>query len=175
MRRSSGHTVIAVAAISVAALAAGCANGGSAPVAEVQAPSEVERDDGKKPRKAPAKPTRKTVVKLQDSEYGPVLFDKRGGALYLFTADGTDRATCYGDCARAWPPFYARGKLRAHKGVDRGLLGKTERRDGRKQVTYAGQPLYYYVADPPNEILCHDVFEFGGDWLVVRASGEPAA
>ena len=104
MRRSSGRTVIVIAAISVAALAAGCADGGSAPVAEVQAPSEVERDDGKKPRRAASKPARKTVVKLQDSEYGPVLFDKRGGALYLFTADGTDRATCYGDCARAWPP-----------------------------------------------------------------------
>jgi hypothetical protein len=41
-------------------------------------------------------------------------------------------------------------------------------------VTYAGHPLYYYVDDPRNEILCHDVFEFGGDWLVVQASGEPA-
>jgi len=31
-----------------------------------------------------------------------------------------------------------------------------------------------YVDDPPHEILCHGVNEFGGDWLVVRASGEPA-
>jgi hypothetical protein len=41
-------------------------------------------------------------------------------------------------------------------------------------VTYAGQPLYYYVHDAPGEILCHDVAEFGGLWLVVRPNGRPA-
>jgi hypothetical protein len=42
-------------------------------------------------------------------------------------------------------------------------------------VTYAGHPLYFYVDDPPHRILCHGVSEFGGDWLVVQASGEPAS
>ena len=41
-------------------------------------------------------------------------------------------------------------------------------------MTYAGHPLYFYVHDPRNQILCHDVFEFGGNWRVVRASGKPA-
>jgi hypothetical protein len=35
-----------------------------------------------------------------------------------------------------------------------------------------GHPLYYYVHDPPGEVLCHDVEEFGGLWLVVDPSGE---
>ena len=44
--------------------------------------------------------------------------------------------------------------------------------DGTTQVTYAGRPLYYYVDDPPGEILCHNVEEFGGLWLVVEPGGE---
>jgi hypothetical protein len=39
------------------------------------------------------------------------------------------------------------------------------------QVTYRGQPLYLYVGDAPGRTLCHDVSEFGGLWLVLRASG----
>ena len=124
---------------------------------------------------ATAKAAKKTTtVRLQKSRYGRVLFDNRGGVLYLFTADTGKTSNCYGDCAKAWPPFYARGKLRGIDGVIRRKLGRTTRTDGRKQVTYAGHPLYYYVHDGRNQILCHDVFEFGGDWLVVRRSGKPA-
>ena len=47
-----------------------------------------------------------------------------------------------------------------------------QRRDGKLQVTYKGQPLYYYVHDKPGLILCQDVNEFGGDWLVVAPSGQ---
>ena len=39
-------------------------------------------------------------------------------------------------------------------------------------MTYRGRPLYFYVGeDAPGEIFCQDVFEFGGDWLIVRPSG----
>jgi len=128
---------------------------------------------------AEAEPTagaagKKTKLTLQESAYGRVLFDGRGGALYLFTADSGKTSNCYGDCAVAWPPFYALGKFSPGTGVNPKLLGRTTRTDGRKQVTYAGHPLYYYVHDGRNQILCHDVFEFGGDWLVVRKSGKPA-
>jgi hypothetical protein len=52
------------------------------------------------------------------------------------------------------------------------LLGTTRRRDGNTQVTYRGHPLYYYVRDrKPGQILCQDVVEFGGTWLVVSPSG----
>ena len=115
-----------------------------------------------------------TKVKLQSSTYGKVLFDGKGGALYLFTADTGKTSNCYGQCAVEWPPFYARGKFVVGEGVKRELLGRTTRSDGHKQVTYSGHPLYYWYKDPPNQILCHDVFEFGGDWLVVKKSGKPA-
>jgi predicted lipoprotein with Yx(FWY)xxD motif len=51
------------------------------------------------------------------------------------------------------------------------LLGRTKRRDGRYQVTYKGRPLYYYVSEPPGQVLCQNVDEFGGLWLVVRPDG----
>ena len=62
----------------------------------------------------------------------------------------------------------------ARGAIDRRKLGTIRRADGRIQVTYAGRPLYYYVGDRrPGQILCQDVEEFGGLWLVVRPSGAP--
>ncbi|MGH3072411.1 MAG: COG4315 family predicted lipoprotein, partial [Gaiellaceae bacterium] len=102
------------------------------------------------------------TVSVRSSSYGPVLFDGRGYALYAFTRDPRNRSTCFGACATAWPPYRARGALRAGSGARAALLGRT--RSG--QVTYAGRPLYYYIGDRrPRQILCQDVFEFGGRWL----------
>jgi predicted lipoprotein with Yx(FWY)xxD motif len=53
------------------------------------------------------------------------------------------------------------------------LVGTRGRSDGRLQVTYGGRPLYYYVGDrKPGQVLCQNVKEFGGLWLVVRADGQ---
>jgi hypothetical protein len=42
-------------------------------------------------------------------------------------------------------------------------------------MTLRIHPLYYYyVDDSPGTILCHDVAEFGGLWIVVKPNGEPA-
>ena len=103
-------------------------------------------------------------MKLRDSEYGRVLFSGKDQAVYLFTKDDRRRSRCYGECAKAWPPFYAKGRPRAGRGVKQSLLGTTKRRDGRRQVTYRGHPLYFYD-EPPRQILCQNVVEFGGTWL----------
>lgn len=66
------------------------------------------------------------------------------------------------------------GKPQAGAGAKQNLLGTTKRRNGKLQATYAGQPLYYYAGDSPGTILCHDVEEFGGLWLVVKPNGEAA-
>lgn len=108
------------------------------------------------------------TVAVRTSAYGPILFDGRGFVLYVFTRDPRGRSTCFGACAAAWPPYRARGALRAGRGANAALIGRT--RSG--QVTYAGRPLYYYVGDRrPGQILCQDVLEFGGRWLVVRGNG----
>lgn len=113
------------------------------------------------------------VVKLGDSQFGRVLFSGGDRALYLFTRDPRNKTRCYGDCAEAWPPLYAQGRPRAGEGVDRDLLGTIKRRGGRGQVTYMGQALYSYVHDPKGEVLCNDVFEFGGTWFALDAQGSP--
>jgi predicted lipoprotein with Yx(FWY)xxD motif len=124
------------------------------------APAAMSRKDG-----------RPTLI-ARSSPYGKVLFDGRGYVLYAFTRDPRGRSACYGTCAKAWPVYFAKTPLSVGPGVKRSLLGTTKRRDGRRQITYAGRPLYYYVGDRrPGQITCQDVAEFGGTWLVVRPSG----
>jgi predicted lipoprotein with Yx(FWY)xxD motif len=112
------------------------------------------------------------AIELGASDYGPMLFDADGRALYAFTSDPRGESVCTGDCAAAWPPYLARGRLRAGGGTRRALLGTAKRPDGTLQVAYGGRPLYYYVGDrEPGQVLCQNVFEFGGTWLVLRANG----
>lgn len=122
---------------------------------------------------AQASPQAKNTLIAAKSRYGTVLFDGKGRALYGFTHDKRGKpSTCYGPCARAWPVYYKPRAIRAGKGVDPHLLGTVKRKDGRRQITYAGWPLYYYVGDTSHgAISCQNVREYGGLWLVVSPSG----
>jgi predicted lipoprotein with Yx(FWY)xxD motif len=112
-----------------------------------------------------------SVVEVTDSEYGEILVDSDGRTLYSFDKESTDRSECFGACAEAWPPFYTKGEPQAASGVKQDLLGTTDH-EGKDLVTYDGHPLYYYVNEGPNEVLCQGVEEFGGLWLVVAPSGD---
>ena len=122
---------------------------------------------------AHASPHAQPALTVRSSPYGAILFDGRGRALYAFTRDrrgGPSR--CYGACARAWPVYFASGRLAAGKGVKRSLIGTVRRRDGRRQITYNGRPLYFYVGDKSaGQVSCQNVAEYGGTWLVMRPSG----
>jgi predicted lipoprotein with Yx(FWY)xxD motif len=115
----------------------------------------------------------RATLTVHTSSFGRILADGKGRALYAFTRDRRGGGSrCYGECATRWPVYFAKGTLRAGKGVSRKLIGTTKRRDGRLQVTYRGRPLYYYVTDrSPGQVTCQNVNEYGGLWLVVRASG----
>jgi predicted lipoprotein with Yx(FWY)xxD motif len=108
---------------------------------------------------------------LKSSPYGKVLFDPNGRVLYLFAADQTSRSTCYGECAKAWPPFLTKGKPTVGPGLKAGLVGTTRRKDGSLQVTYNRHPLYYFEEDKRGEIMCQHVNLHGGFWFVVKANG----
>jgi predicted lipoprotein with Yx(FWY)xxD motif len=114
------------------------------------------------------------TLTVRSTKYGRILSDGRGRALYAFTRDRRGgRSHCYGACAKAWPVYFASERLLAGKGVGQSLIGTTRRRDGRRQVTYNGRPLYYYIGDKsPGQVLCQNVDEFGGTWLVLRPSGQ---
>ena len=114
----------------------------------------------------------RATLTVRSSAYGRILFDGRGRALYAFTRDRGKQSRCYGACAEAWPVYYVGGPLRAGTGVKQSLIGTTRRSGGRRQVTYNGRPLYYYVNDRrPGQVTCQNVDEFGGLWLVVRPNG----
>lgn len=112
-------------------------------------------------------------LKTQRSDYGTILVTASGRTVYLFDKEQRAKSECYGDCATAWPPLLARGNPIARGGARQGLLGTTRRKSGKAQVTYAGHPLYLYAPEQPGEILCQNVLEFGGYWLIVRPSGTP--
>jgi predicted lipoprotein with Yx(FWY)xxD motif len=113
------------------------------------------------------------TLSAKSSRYGKILFDGRGRVLYAFTKDRRPRSSCYGACAKAWPVYYKKGALVTGNGVRPKLVGTTKRHNGRRQITYAGRPLYYYVGDrKPGRITCQNVVEFGGRWLVVRPNGK---
>jgi len=112
------------------------------------------------------------AVYVASSQYGPILFAGKGRALYAFTRDSKGRSVCTGACATSWPPFVVGSRAQAVRGAHTSLLGTVRRVDGTRQVTYGGRPLYYYIGDRrPGQVLCQDVREFGGTWLVVRGSG----
>jgi len=114
----------------------------------------------------------RSTVTVHGSAYGQVLFDGRGFALYAFTKDTVGRSNCSGACATAWPPYIVPRRATTGGGVKAALLGTVWRADGRLQASYAGRPLYYYVGDRrPLQVLCQNVTEFGGVWLVVRPDG----
>jgi predicted lipoprotein with Yx(FWY)xxD motif len=115
-----------------------------------------------------------STVKVSSTRYGDILVNGKGRVVYLFTKEKTAKSRCYGNCATAWPPVLTAGKPRAGKGATAKLVGTTKRKSGKRQVTYNGHPLYYYIADKrPGQITCQDVFEFGGTWLLVTVGGHP--
>jgi predicted lipoprotein with Yx(FWY)xxD motif len=123
---------------------------------------------------ASMRPAKPAGVLVSSSPFGQILFDHRIRALYIFTKDGKGPSRCYGACAAAWPPYLVKSKPRALTGAKASLIGTVKRTDGTLQVTYAGRPVYFYRGDTqPHQVLCQNVFEYGGLWLVVRGSGTP--
>ena len=65
-----------------------------------------------------------------------------GMTLYTFDKDQGAESTCYDDCAVNWPPYLA------GEGVSKGEgWATTDRKDGAKQWTYNGRPVYYFAGD----------------------------
>jgi predicted lipoprotein with Yx(FWY)xxD motif len=106
---------------------------------------------------------------------GMVLVDSNGMTLYDFHKDKGTTSSCYGPCAGGWPPMLTEGEPTVGNGASSSKLGTTERKDGTTQVTYAGHPLYTFVADKkPGEANGNDVSAFGAQWYALKGSGEEA-
>lgn len=115
-----------------------------------------------------------TRIVASGSEFGQMLFDATGQAIYLVDIETSSKPTCYDACAEAWPPVLTRGDPVAGQGVESSMLATTERADGTVQVTYNDHPLYFYAREEKREVKCHDIFLNGGNWYVVQPDGDPA-
>ena len=124
------------------------------------------------PSARPSKQGQKVIA--AESDFGTILFDDTGQAIYLFDIETTPQPRCYGPCADSWPPLLSDGVPIAGHRVKQALLGTTERTDGTTQVTYDGHPLYLYAHEGKDEVKCHDVFLNGGTWYAVQPDGRRA-
>jgi predicted lipoprotein with Yx(FWY)xxD motif len=112
------------------------------------------------------------LVTLGKTALGKVLVDARGRTLYLFEKDKRGRSACYGACAAYWPPLLSSAKPRAGRGVRTSQLGVIKRTDGKRQVTYAGHPLYTFVGDErAGQTTGEGLTDFGAAWYAIAASG----
>lgn len=119
-----------------------------------------------------------TLTVQTSEEHGPYVADGDGRALYMFEADtrgeGETEAVsnCEDACAEAWPPLIAESP-KAGEQMQAELIGTIERRDGQRQVTYNGWPLYYFVRDEnPGDTNGHDIEGFGAEWYLLTPAGE---
>ncbi len=86
------------------------------------------------------------VQTSEDPSLGTIL-TSQGMTLYRFAQDEADVSNCYDQCAANWPPLLASsGEPTAGEGLS-GQLGVIERTDSGRQVTYNGQPLYFFIKD----------------------------
>jgi len=167
--------VLAVLILAGAVAVAGCGGDEDEPASsQVPKPETTQAPRTETAKVAEPRPAG-TAITLRDSEFGSMLFDSKRQAIYIFERDPKNETVCYGECAEAWPPVLTKGEPKAAEGVDESLLGTVERRDGSLQVTYAGQPLYFYAHESPGEVRCHNVDLNGGLWWVVGPDGRRRA
>jgi predicted lipoprotein with Yx(FWY)xxD motif len=89
----------------------------------------------------------KASLNTVDSNLGQIVTDQSGRTLYAFTKDTNGVSTCYDACAAAWPPALTSDTELNGNGVDSDLIGTADRKDGTKQLTLNGMPLYRFAAD----------------------------
>lgn len=113
------------------------------------------------------------TVSVETSDYGEILVDDEGQALYLSARDPSHRSTCYNTCAEIWLPFTTNGKPEASGDAHASQLAVISRTDGTDQVTYGGHPLYYFADDNPDTTNGHNLTQFATEWYLVSPAGNP--
>jgi predicted lipoprotein with Yx(FWY)xxD motif len=120
----------------------------------------------------PATAGARTTVKTRSGPLGTYLVDGHGRTLYLFARDKTRKSRCSGACAQFWPPLIARHGVRAAGGAKASKLSTSRRANGKRQVVYAGHPLYRYTGDAaPGDTTGEGLNAFGARWWLVSPAG----
>lgn len=113
------------------------------------------------------------ALQLRQTRLGKLLVNSRGFTVFAFTKDGRNADSCakIAHCLSVWPPVKP-GTPLAGPGVKRSLIGTITLKGGTRQLTYAGHPLYTYVADThPGQTSYVNFAQYGGRWPALNASG----
>jgi predicted lipoprotein with Yx(FWY)xxD motif len=145
--------VSALAATAAAALLVAPAGAGAAPAAHA---------------------SRAQKIQLRHTSFGTVLVDASGFTLYHFSKDTGKQNTCLktSECSTTWPALETTGQPTVGPGLKSSLVSTIALPGGKRQVTYAGHPLYRYAAATERgEAGYAGVKQFGGTWFALSASG----
>lgn len=102
---------------------------------------------------------------------GQLLVNAKGVAQYIYALDKKNMSTCYGQCAKFWPPtLVPKGMTvpKTLKGIP-GTFGVAMRTDGTQQLTYDGAPLYSFSKDKDSGDLYGE--GVAGVWWAVVVTG----
>jgi predicted lipoprotein with Yx(FWY)xxD motif len=114
-----------------------------------------------------------TVKAVKSKTFGTILENSKGRTLYRYTHDRKNVNTCTPDpaCNKYWPPLLVKAgaKPTAGAGAKAAMLGTIKAKNGMRQVTYAGWPLYTFAGDSAAGQTKGQAFE--KQWYVVNTSG----
>jgi predicted lipoprotein with Yx(FWY)xxD motif len=125
-------------------------------------------------RSTSAQAAKVAKVELRKTKLGRILVNSSGFTLYRFMIDprNKDRCVMVSECPQVWPPLTSSGRPLAGPGVNSSLLSTIRLPSGKKQVTYAGHPLYLYApATERGETAYAGTIQFGGAWDALNAAG----
>jgi predicted lipoprotein with Yx(FWY)xxD motif len=112
------------------------------------------------------------TVSVRQTALGKILVGAGGRTLYLFLADRPNVSKLSRAGFTVWPALSAPGTPRASGGASPSKLRTIASLGAKRQVTYGGHPLYYFVGDRRSGSTAgQGLFEFGAKWYVVSPSG----
>jgi predicted lipoprotein with Yx(FWY)xxD motif len=113
-----------------------------------------------------------SAINVKHTTLGPTLVDAKGRTLYLFEADRPSHSNLSSAGFAIWPAFASTGKPRAEGGASAVHIATIAGPNGRRQFTYFGHPLYYYVGDQkPGDTTGQGLNQFGALWYVLSPGG----
>jgi predicted lipoprotein with Yx(FWY)xxD motif len=110
-----------------------------------------------------------TVDVATSTNFGTVLVDSQGFALYTFPQDHNGISACTGQCVPVWPALTVPAGTTPSAGTGvPGAVAAMLQSNGTYQVTYNGAPLYTFVGDTrPGQVSGQNI----GGFTVVQVSG----
>ncbi len=110
-----------------------------------------------------------TVDVATSTNFGTVLVDTQGFALYTFPQDHNGISACTGQCVPVWPALTVPAGTTPSAGAGvPGTVAAMLQSNGTYQVTYNGAPLYTFVGDTrPAQVSGQNI----GGFTVVQVSG----